>query len=364
MDNVYSFMDKSINLGQVFTPPHMAKFAAKLIGIKEGDSVIDTCAGSGALLLAAIETGAKSIYGVEFDDSVFQLLENNLSNLKGIKFEGLHGNMLDEEALQWIKSKNITKAIINPPYETKWKTYDILKNTLTAIPNGTMVALFYPNNKLDKSSKKWKKWFLENNTLHKVIKMPKGLFNPYVSVETSIFIIETGRPQNGKKIFTCNIEDDGLVTKKKEYAQDLKGKWKNELEAYWFEVCMKEEGDSTCAFVDPDKNLSYREPEKPFEIFEEDFKRTAFDYICFKKKINPKELREKVSDMALYGNYKIISNEEYNQYLFFRAIMENVSIKLPSKENGEPDLEAFYEMMGNATEEERREIAEEIVTFG
>ena len=43
-------------------------------------------------------------------------------------------------------------------------------------------------------------------------------------------------------------------------------------------------------------------PEKPFEISEEDFKKTAMDYICFKNGIDTKEFGEKLLNAALYGS--------------------------------------------------------------
>ena len=43
-------------------------------------------------------------------------------------------------------------------------------------------------------------------------------------------------------------------------------------------------------------------PEKPFEITEEDFRKTAMDYICFKRGINTKDFGEKVTAAILYSN--------------------------------------------------------------
>ena len=41
-------------------------------------------------------------------------------------------------------------------------------------------------------------------------------------------------------------------------------------------------------------------PEKPFEISEEDFRKTAMDYICFKQGVDTKEFGEKLLNAALY----------------------------------------------------------------
>ena len=43
-------------------------------------------------------------------------------------------------------------------------------------------------------------------------------------------------------------------------------------------------------------------PEKPFEIFEEDFRKTAMDYLMFKKGIDVKEFGEKLLNSAMYSS--------------------------------------------------------------
>ena len=50
-------------------------------------------------------------------------------------------------------------------------------------------------------------------------------------------------------------------------------------------------------------------PEKPFMISEEDFKKTAMDYICFQQGINVKELDEKIVNAVLYTS-EVSSNDE------------------------------------------------------
>ena len=43
-------------------------------------------------------------------------------------------------------------------------------------------------------------------------------------------------------------------------------------------------------------------PENSFEISEEDFKKTAMDYICFKNGIDTKEFGGKLLNAALYAS--------------------------------------------------------------
>ena len=117
---------------------------------------------------------------------------------------------------------------------------------------------------------------------------------------TSVFIFEAGVPHNGKDIFACYIEDDGLETVKNQGRQDIKDKW-SEIEDKWVDIIEKQSGDSTIQWIKSDKHLSYQTPQKPFEVYEEDFLKTMMDYKMFKQEINVKELSENILKKTLYS---------------------------------------------------------------
>lgn len=280
-DNVYGFMKKwqHIDLGQVFTPLHMARFAAKLLDIKEGDSVLDSSAGSGALLMVSIERGASEVYGIEYDNSVSQLLEKNL-NETGVKHEVLNADASSEEAAEWIKNKSITKALLNPPYEKKYNTFDILLNTLNSLPEGCLVALFYPTNHFEKMTKKQKAQ-MSNHRVEKIIVMPGNLFQPFVSVQTAIYIIRANTPQENYEFYGYKIEDDGLHRKKGKYREDTSGVWANELEPKFYDIISNETEDDISTRQNPSSGLMYQ---KPIDLTatHEDFVKTVSDYYEWK----------------------------------------------------------------------------------
>ena len=51
-------------------------------------------------------------------------------------------------------------------------------------------------------------------------------------------------------------------------------------------------------------------PEKPFEIYEEDFKKTAMDYLMFLQGIDAKEFGERILNAAMYSSNVRESNGE------------------------------------------------------
>lgn len=57
------------------------------------------------------------------------------------------------------------------------------------------------------------------------------------------------------------------------------------------------------------EHLSYQMPQKPFEIFEEDFRKTAMDYLMFQQGIDAKEFGEKLLDTAMYSSRVSADNE-------------------------------------------------------
>ena len=50
------------------------------------------------------------------------------------------------------------------------------------------------------------------------------------------------------------------------------------------------------------EHLSYQMPEKPFEIFEEDFFKTLMDYEMYKRGIDSREFDDKLLQKVLYGS--------------------------------------------------------------
>lgn len=97
------------------------------------------------------------------------------------------------------------------------------------------------------------------------------------------------------------MTNDGLITVKNKGRHDIYNKWAD-IEAYWIDIIEKQSGNETCQWVNPDEALSYLTPQKPFSIFEEDFRKTAMNYLMFKKGIDAKIFGEKLLDTAMYSS--------------------------------------------------------------
>lgn len=322
--------------GQVFTPEHITSLMYRLIDVHMDDYVLDAACGSGGFLVKAMsrmidEAGgvntdkakdikANQLYGIEFDREIYALACANMMIHKDGKTNLEQLDTRSEEACDWIKNKmsgHNVKVLMNPPYERKYGCMKIVTNVLDNVPLHTKCAFILPDKKLEKDSGKK---LLKNHRLEKIIKLPENVFSE--GVTTSIFIFESGVPQNNMDIFTCYIEDDGLETVKNQGRQDIKNKWQA-IENKWVDIIRKQSGHDTCKWVKPSEALSYQVPQKPFEISEEDFKKTMMDYLMFQRNIDVKDFNEKLLNKIIYGSDVSKNDETGNVSIILKGNGDN-----------------------------------------
>lgn len=313
--NEFSRYKKKSDAGQVFTPDHITSLMYRLIGVGQDDHVLDATCGSGAFLVRAMsnmikEAGgvatekakmikSEQLFGIELYRKVYALACANMLIHKDGKTNLRQMDAQSEEAGAFIRESNITKVLMNPPYERKYGCMKIVTNVLENVPRGTKAAFILPNTKLDKDGGKK---LLKNHTLHTIVKLPDKTFNN-VSVETAIFIFEAGiaHPDH-KKIAGYFIPEDGLETVKNQGRHDINGLWQD-FEDYWVAAILNGEDEryGSRILIDPKVQLSYPEPEVPFELNMEDFMKVAMDYRIFETGMDAGLLKETIAVNGLYG---------------------------------------------------------------
>ena len=318
--NEFNRYKKKSESGQIFTPDHITSFMYRLLEVNMNDRVLDATCGSGAFLVKAMcnmikESGGvnsskyasitkEQLFGIEFDREIFALACANMLIHKDGKTNIEHMDTLSSEACEWISKCNITKVLMNPPYERKYKCLTIVENVLNSVPKGTPCAFILPDKKLEKDgkSKDYGNRLLEYHRLKTIIKLPENLFFG-VGVTTSIFVFDAGIPQGDRNVIGYDIKSDGLVTVKNQGRQDIRGHWQNQ-EDYWIKAIHDGEDSmfKSKQVINPYDHLSYQMPEKPFEISEEDFIKTMMDYEMFKKGIDPKEYGDFLLSKVLYDS--------------------------------------------------------------
>lgn len=329
--NEFNRYKKKSEAGQVFTPEHITDFMYRIIEVNKDDKVLDAACGSGGFLIKSManmitEAGGvntekarsikqRQLFGIELDKEIYALACANMLIHKDGKTNLEQLDSRYAEAGTWIShagkqkrtdsegktiwtGRGITKVLMNPPFENKYGCMNIVENVLDNVPSHAMCAFILPEKKLEKASKAQMRHILKHHRLRKIIKLPEDLFLG-AGVTTSVFVFETGTPQNGSEIFACYMERDGLQTVKNKGRHDVRGEWPA-IEDYWVDVVLKQSGDDTCQWLKPNEHLSYQMPEKPFEIFEEDFRKTALDYLLFQRGIDAREFEERLAKAALY----------------------------------------------------------------
>jgi len=311
--NEFSRYRGKSDAGQVFTPDHITSFMYRLIDVTMNDRVLDATCGSGAFLVKSMsnmiqESGgvntikakqikSEQLYGIEMYRKVFALACANMMIHKDGKTNLAQMDAKSSEASVWIASKNITKVLMNPPYERKYGCIPIVENVLDNVPAGTKCAFILPDKKLEKDGGKK---LLKSHTLTHIIKLPENLFFG-VGITTSIFIFETGTAQGTRNIKCYNIKDDGLETVKNKGRQDVHDTW-GAIEDYWI-TAIQDDNDSifnTRKLINPLEHLSYQTDVIPFELNEEDFVKTNMDYEMFKLGIDVKEFNNNLMQKILY----------------------------------------------------------------
>ena len=309
--NEFNRYKKKSESGQVFTPEHITSLMYRIIDVHQNDYVLDAACGSGGFLVKAMsmmmrESGGhdtnrakrirkEQLLGIEFDRELYALACANMLIHKDGKTNLEHMDSRTVTAGEWIKSKKITKVLMNPPFETTYGCLKIVKNVLDNVPVHTECAFILPDKKLETDESNGKS-IVNNHCLKKIIKLPERTFNE--GVKTSIFVFEAGVPQDNRDIFCCYIKEDGLETVKNQGRQDVKGKWPA-LEDKWVDVIRKQSGDSSVQWISPQEHLSYQIPVEETVLCEEDFLGTALDYVMFNQGIDTDELYENLLNATL-----------------------------------------------------------------
>lgn len=319
--NEFNRYKKKSESGQVFTPEHITSFMYRIIDVHQDDKVLDAACGSGGFLVKSMskmikEAGgvqtqkAKKIkmsqlFGIEFDREIYALACANMLIHKDGKtnLEQLDSRTL--KAAEWIRSKGITKVLMNPPFERKYGCLKIVENVLDSVPAHTMCAFILPDKKLEKEKSDS---ILKHHQLQKIIKLPEKVFSE--GVTASVFVFESGIPQNEKEIFACYIEDDGLETVKNQGRHDIKDRWQ-EIEDRFVDVVHKQSGDKSIQWIKPSEHLSYQMPEKEFEIFEQDFTKTMMDYMMYEDGIDAKDFYDNLIEKVMYSSVVTEDGEDY-----------------------------------------------------
>lgn len=277
------------SLGIVLTPEHIADFMAKVINVQPGDSILDICCGTGALLNAASHyNGGGMLYGCERDEGVYDMA----SISQGVRYENMR---LFHSDCYKLRSSNprlmADKGLLNPPYAMKdHDELEFLLEELKMIRPHGLVAAIVPSKTAYVMSEPYitrRRQLLAEHTLKAVFSMPDDIFNGNgATAVTCIMVFEAHVPHDpSEKTFFGFFKDDGYKKKGKIGRIDEYGKWggirQRWLDLYHGNIIM--DGVSTLASVGAeDEWLCEAYLRNDYSRLTEDvFRRTIRDYMSY-----------------------------------------------------------------------------------
>lgn len=227
------------SLGIVLTPEHIADFMARTIDVQPGDSILDICCGTGALLNAASHyNGGGMLYGCERDEDIYDMA----SISQALRYENMR--LFHSDCYKLMSSNPrlmADKGLLNPPYAMKdHDELEFLLEELKMIRPHGLVAAIVPSKTAYVMSEPYitrRRQLLEEHTLKAVFSMPDDIFNGNgATAVTCIMVFEAHVPHDpSEKTFFGFFKDDGYKKKGKIGRIDEYGKW-GEIRQRWLDL--------------------------------------------------------------------------------------------------------------------------------
>ena len=215
------------NAGEFYTPRAVTEFMVQMINPRLGEKVMDPACGTGGFLSCSVEHIRKqdvktledeaqlqgSIFGIEKKPMPHLLCTTNMI-LHGVDvpINIRHDNTLARPLISWGPSERVDIVVTNPPFggmeedgiETNFPVAFRTKETadlflvliMQMLKPGGRAALVLPDGFLfgEGIKTRIKEKLLEDCNLHTIVRLPKGVFAPYTSINTNLLFFSKGAP--------------------------------------------------------------------------------------------------------------------------------------------------------------------------
>jgi type I restriction enzyme M protein len=226
-EKILADLQSAGNAGEYYTPRAVTQFMVDIINPQLGEKILDPACGTGGFLTCAIEhleqqvrtnpdkeTLQASINGVEKKPMPHMLAMTNMM-LHGIDVPTniRHDNTLSRQLQSYTPKERVDIVITNPPFggmEEDGIETNFLKKYQTRETADLFMALIMHLLKFDTGraavvlpdgflfgegvKTTLKRELLEEFNLHTIVRLPKGVFSPYTSINTNILFFEKGGP--------------------------------------------------------------------------------------------------------------------------------------------------------------------------
>ena len=224
-ENFLKDLQSAGNAGEYYTPRPVTQFMTEMIGPLLGEKVLDPACGTGGFLACAVEYVRKNevhtardrkalqkqIHGVEKKPLPHLLCMTNML-LHGIEIptQIIRGNKLSKRVTEYKAKDRVDVILTNPPFggseeegikanfPKSFQTGETADLFLVLIINllkeGGRAGIVLPNGSLFQEgvTERIRQELLETCNLHTIIRLPKGVFNPYSSIPTNLLFFKKG----------------------------------------------------------------------------------------------------------------------------------------------------------------------------
>ena len=210
--------------GEYYTPRAVTQFMVDMIDPEIGETILDPACGTGGFLTSALENLSNkkgfdknslviqnSIRGIEKKPLPHLLCSTNLI-LHGIEKPAIKkGNLLTVPYNSWKSTNQVNIVLSNPPFggqeeddteknfpedfRTKETADLFLALIIKLLKKNGRASVVLPDGSLfgDGVKARIKQDLLTKCNLHTIIRLPKGVFNPYTSINTNLLFFEKGK---------------------------------------------------------------------------------------------------------------------------------------------------------------------------
>lgn len=300
----YTAGDKKA-LGIVLTPRHVAELFSLIANVSPESKVLDMCAGTGGLLISAMQHMLKKavteeeradikqnrLIGIENHPKMFALAASNMM-LRGDGKANLHqASCFDDAVVKAIKRMKPNVGMLNPPYAQSKSDAELhelyfVKQMLDCLePGSTGIAIVPMSCAI--SPNPVREEIMKHHTLDAVMSMPQELFYP-VGVVTCIMVWIAGIPHAklNRKTWFGYWRDDGFIKTKHKGRIDQNERWPS-IRDQWVkryrnrEVHAGESVMQTVTAADEWCAEAYMETDYS-ALTQEDFERVVKNYAMFR----------------------------------------------------------------------------------
>jgi type I restriction enzyme M protein len=215
------------NAGEYYTPRAVTQFMVDMVNPRLGEKILDPACGTGGFLVCSLENIRKAQVKTVDDNAILQktifgVEKKPLPHLLCVTNMLLHGidvpstirrdNTLSRPLRDYTYKDRVDVIITNPPFggieedgiqanfpatfRTKETADLFLILIMTLLKPGGRGAIVLPDGTLFGEGVKTriKEKLLEECNLHTIVRLPKGVFNPYTGINTNLLFFSKGEP--------------------------------------------------------------------------------------------------------------------------------------------------------------------------